>query len=203
MFAVAAVVSVTAPLFVMIMFFQRQIVVGPDRRGREGLRWRSSPKRLWSGRITRPWPAPPPTPSPTPWPSAPLPTGTGAGCIRSTNRPAPQAVAATFWSPFLAAFSRVQRREDIFIAGLNEIDGFKGRLGHLDGPPDGAPRRALPRHPADTAHRHAALCRIQPGRGRPDHRNRAFLRPDPPDDAGRGQSVAATDRRAIWCSPAR
>ena len=46
-----------------------------------------------------------------------------------------QAVADTFWAPFLAAMTRVQRRPDIFMAGLNEIDGFKGRwvvqMGHL------------------------------------------------------------------------
>ncbi|MGI9390199.1 MAG: nuclear transport factor 2 family protein [Boseongicola sp.] len=47
------------------------------------------------------------------------------------------AVAEAFWSPFLTAFSRIQRRQDIFIAGLNEIDGFEGRwvvsMGHLMG----------------------------------------------------------------------
>lgn len=47
------------------------------------------------------------------------------------------AVADSFWSPFLTAMTRVQRRQDIFIAGLNEIDGFKGRwvisMGHLMG----------------------------------------------------------------------
>jgi len=47
------------------------------------------------------------------------------------------AVAETFWSPFLRSFSRVQRRQDIFFAGLNEIDGFKGvwvvSMGHLMG----------------------------------------------------------------------
>ena len=37
------------------------------------------------------------------------------------------AVAGTFWAPLLNALSHVQRREDIFIAGLNEIDGFAGR----------------------------------------------------------------------------
>jgi len=46
-----------------------------------------------------------------------------------------RAVAAVFWKPFLTAMSRVQRRPDIFMAGLNEIDGFKGRwvvqMGHL------------------------------------------------------------------------
>lgn len=46
-----------------------------------------------------------------------------------------QAVAGVFWKPFLAAKTRVQRRADIFMAGLNEIDGFEGRwvvqMGHL------------------------------------------------------------------------
>ncbi|WP_411889216.1 nuclear transport factor 2 family protein [Yoonia sp. SDW83-1] len=48
-----------------------------------------------------------------------------------------QAVADAFWSPFLAAMSRVQRRQDIFIAGRNEIDGFQSAwvisMGHLMG----------------------------------------------------------------------
>ena len=47
----------------------------------------------------------------------------------------PQAVADIFWKPFLTAMTRIQRRPDIFMAGLNEIDGFKGRwvvqMGHL------------------------------------------------------------------------
>ena len=45
------------------------------------------------------------------------------------------AVAEVFWKPFLVAMTRVQRRADIFMAGLNEIDGFAGRwvvqMGHL------------------------------------------------------------------------
>ena len=45
------------------------------------------------------------------------------------------AVADVFWRPLLTAFTRIQRRPDIFMAGLNEIDGFKGRwvvqMGHL------------------------------------------------------------------------
>lgn len=49
----------------------------------------------------------------------------------------PAAVARTFWTPFLNAFSRLQRREDIFFAGLNEIDGFSSTwtcsMGHLMG----------------------------------------------------------------------
>jgi hypothetical protein len=46
-------------------------------------------------------------------------------------------VAQAFWKPFLGAIARVQRREDIFFAGRNEIDGFKGTwvvsMGHLMG----------------------------------------------------------------------
>jgi predicted ester cyclase len=49
----------------------------------------------------------------------------------------PAAIANSFWQPFLSAFSRVQRRQDIFFAGLNEIDGFNGQwtvsMGHLMG----------------------------------------------------------------------
>lgn len=45
------------------------------------------------------------------------------------------AVAEVFWRPLLTAFTRIQRRPDIFIAGLNDIDGFQGRwaveMGHL------------------------------------------------------------------------
>ena len=47
----------------------------------------------------------------------------------------PKAVAEQFWGPFLSAMTSVQRRPDIFMAGLNEIDGFEGRwvvqMGHL------------------------------------------------------------------------
>lgn len=46
-------------------------------------------------------------------------------------------VAEGFWAPFLGAMARVQRREDIFFAGLNEIDGFQSvwvvSMGHLVG----------------------------------------------------------------------
>ena len=47
------------------------------------------------------------------------------------------AVAETFYKPFLQAFTRVQRREDIFIAGLNDCDNqsstWVGSMGHLMG----------------------------------------------------------------------
>ena len=46
-----------------------------------------------------------------------------------------EAVATAFWQPFLRAMSRVQRREDIFFAGRNQIDGFAATwvvsMGHL------------------------------------------------------------------------
>ena len=49
----------------------------------------------------------------------------------------PQAVADAFWSPFLAAMSRVQRRQDIFFAGHNHLDEGGGTwvasMGHLMG----------------------------------------------------------------------
>ncbi|EBA13282.1 nuclear transport factor 2 family protein [Roseobacter sp. CCS2] len=48
-----------------------------------------------------------------------------------------QAVAESFWAPFLSAMTKVQRRQDIFIAGHNEIDGFQSvwviSMGHLMG----------------------------------------------------------------------
>ncbi len=46
-----------------------------------------------------------------------------------------EAVARAFWQPFLRSMSRVQRREDIFLAGHNQIDGFQSvwvvSMGHL------------------------------------------------------------------------
>ena len=47
------------------------------------------------------------------------------------------AVAAAFWQPLLRALSRVQRREDVFFAGHNQIDGLQSvwvvSMGHLMG----------------------------------------------------------------------
>ena len=62
------------------------------------------------------------------------------------------AVAATFWDPLKAAMGQMQRRPDIFFAGLNELDGFTStwvvEMGHLMGLWDGewiglAPSRKL------------------------------------------------------------
>lgn len=48
-----------------------------------------------------------------------------------------QAVADSFWSPFLTSMSPLQRRQDMFIAGRNEIDDFQSvwvvSMGHLMG----------------------------------------------------------------------
>ena len=48
-----------------------------------------------------------------------------------------KAVAEIFWSPLLAAMRPVQRRQDIFLAGLNEMDKFQSTwvvsMGHLMG----------------------------------------------------------------------
>ncbi|NBB99146.1 MAG: nuclear transport factor 2 family protein [Alphaproteobacteria bacterium] len=48
-----------------------------------------------------------------------------------------EAVAAAFWRPFLRAMTRVQRREDVFFAGANQIDDFASvwvvSMGHLMG----------------------------------------------------------------------
>lgn len=47
------------------------------------------------------------------------------------------AVAEVFWRPFRNSFRYIQRRPDVFMAGLNEIDGFQTTwvcsMGHLMG----------------------------------------------------------------------
>lgn len=46
-------------------------------------------------------------------------------------------VADVFWKPFRHSFTSIQRRPDVFMAGLNEIDGFESEwvcsMGHLMG----------------------------------------------------------------------
>ncbi len=53
------------------------------------------------------------------------------------ERHGPQAVAEAFWDPLTSAFTRLQRRPDIFLAGRNEIDGYRSTwvvsMGHLMG----------------------------------------------------------------------
>lgn len=49
----------------------------------------------------------------------------------------PEIVAKQFWMPLRNSLARLQRREDVFFAGLNEIDGFNSvwvvSMGHLMG----------------------------------------------------------------------
>ncbi|WP_428845087.1 ester cyclase [Gymnodinialimonas ceratoperidinii] len=49
----------------------------------------------------------------------------------------PDAVAEQFWAPLRHSLTRLQRRQDIFFAGHNELDGFAGTwvvsMGHLMG----------------------------------------------------------------------
>ncbi len=59
------------------------------------------------------------------------------GCHPFDTQIGPEAVASVFWQPFRQAVRHVQRRQDIFMAGLNEIDGFNSvwvaSMGHLMG----------------------------------------------------------------------
>lgn len=79
----------------------------------------------------------------------------------------PEAIANTFWVPFLQAFSTVQRREDIFFAGLNEMDGFQGQwtcsMGHLMGLFD-APFLNIPPTRKMAFLRYAEFNRVENGR---------------------------------------
>jgi len=49
----------------------------------------------------------------------------------------PKAVAKAFWIPLKTSLTRLQRRDDVFFAGLNETDGFQSiwvvAMGHLMG----------------------------------------------------------------------
>ena len=36
-----------------------------------------------------------------------------------------EAVSTVFWQPLKRSLTHLQRRQDIFVAGLNEIDGFE------------------------------------------------------------------------------
>ena len=47
------------------------------------------------------------------------------------------AVAEVFWTPFRRAFAPLQRRQDVFMAGGNDVDGGKDGVGVQHGPPDG------------------------------------------------------------------
>ena len=77
------------------------------------------------------------------------------------------AVSETFWAPFLTAMRHMQLREDIFIAGRNEIDGFKSvwvvSMGHLMGLFD-APFLGIPPSRKITMLRYAEFNRVENGK---------------------------------------
>ncbi|MEM1350799.1 MAG: nuclear transport factor 2 family protein [Pseudomonadota bacterium] len=79
----------------------------------------------------------------------------------------PTAIAEAFWQPFLTATSRVQRREDIFFAGRNEIDGFDSvwtvSMGHFMGLLD-EPFLGIPANRKIVMLRYAEFNRIDNGR---------------------------------------
>ncbi|MEM9576825.1 MAG: nuclear transport factor 2 family protein [Pseudomonadota bacterium] len=79
----------------------------------------------------------------------------------------PETIARTFWTPFLQSFARVQRREDIFFAGLNEIDGFSSTwtcsMGHFMGLFD-APFLNIPATRKIAMIRYAEFNRIDDGK---------------------------------------
>ena len=79
----------------------------------------------------------------------------------------PGAIAEAFWVPFLRAFTRVQRREDIFFAGLNEMDGFQGQwtcsMGHMMGLFD-APFLTIPPTRKMAFLRYSEFNKIEDGR---------------------------------------
>ena len=77
-----------------------------------------------------------------------------------------QDVARSFWTPFLTAMSRVQRRQDMFFAGRNEINGFESTwvvsMGHLMGLFD-APFLGIQPHRRIAMLRYAEFNRIADG----------------------------------------
>ena len=77
------------------------------------------------------------------------------------------AVAANFYEPFLSAMTKVQRREDIFFAGLNMIDGYTSTwvtsMGHLMGLFD-APFLGIPPTRKIVMLRYAEFSRVENGK---------------------------------------
>lgn len=74
--------------------------------------------------------------------------------------------AATFWKPFLASFSPVQRREDMFFAGHNHLDAggiWTASMGHLMGLFD-APFLNIPATRKIAMLRYAEFNRVEDGK---------------------------------------
>lgn len=78
-----------------------------------------------------------------------------------------QAAADVFWAPLLNSFSSLQRREDIFFAGQNEIDGFASTwtvsMGHFMGLFD-APLLSIPATRKIAMLRYAEFNRVENGK---------------------------------------
>ncbi|MGR3515109.1 MAG: ester cyclase [Paracoccaceae bacterium] len=76
----------------------------------------------------------------------------------------PNAPIDQFWKPLHASFSALRRREDIFFAGRNEIDGFASTwvvsMGHLVGLFD-APWLSIPPTGRMTFLRYCTFCRVE------------------------------------------
>jgi hypothetical protein len=76
------------------------------------------------------------------------------------------AVAKTFWTPFLAAMSRVRRRQDIFFAGANSVDDGASTwvvsMGHLMGLLD-APFLGIPATRKIAMLRYCEFNRVEDG----------------------------------------
>lgn len=83
------------------------------------------------------------------------------------GRTGARAVAEAFWIPFLASFPKMQRRQDVFMAGANEIDGFASvwtvSMGHLMGLFD-APFLGIPATRKIAMLRYAEFNRVADGR---------------------------------------
>ena len=79
----------------------------------------------------------------------------------------PDALAAEFWAPLRQSLTRLHRRNDVFMAGRNEIDGFQSvwvvSMGHLMGLWD-APWLGISPTGKMAFLRHCEFCRVENGR---------------------------------------
>lgn len=78
----------------------------------------------------------------------------------------PEAVAAAFWDPLLAAFTALRRREDLFLAGENRLAAggtWVVSMGHLVGLHD-APFLGIPPTGRMAFLRYAEFARVEDGR---------------------------------------
>ncbi len=78
----------------------------------------------------------------------------------------PKAMSEAFWVPLKSSFAALARREDIFFAGANEMDGFSSRwvvsMGHMVGLFD-QPWLGIPATGRMTFLRYASFCRVEDG----------------------------------------